>query len=129
MKMTHCMIQEMGRSVLISSGAMGTCLRQISGSVSEPVELLNIRHPEIVRNLHRDYRSAGSRILVTNTFAANAIAFGDAGFGERIKEVNRVGIALAREAGDSECMIWASIGPLGLGLRLDDYQDDILLGI
>lgn len=127
--MTHCMIQEMGRSVLISSGAMGTCLRQISGSVSEPVELLNIRHPEIVRNLHRDYRSAGSRILVTNTFAANAIAFGDAGFGERIKEVNRAGVALAREAGDSECMVWASIGPLGLGLRLDDYPDDVLLSI
>ncbi|MFA5323868.1 MAG: homocysteine S-methyltransferase family protein, partial [Smithella sp.] len=127
--MPHSLMKELGKSVLVGSGAVGTCLRQASGAVNEPVELLNIRRPEMVRDLHCAYRSAGSRILVTNTFAANAIAFRDAGFEELMKEVNRAGVALAREAGDSECMIWASVGPLGLGLRLEDYPDDILLGI
>ncbi len=127
--MPDSIMKELGRSVLIGSGAIGTCLRQDSGAGDEPIELLNLRQPEAVTTLHAAYRSAGSRILVTNTFAANSVAFGDAGFGELCQETNRTGVALARKAGDSECMIWASIGPLGLGLRLDDYPADVLLGI
>ncbi len=127
--MTDSIMQELGRFVLISSGAIGTCLRQASGAGDEAVELLNLRQPEMVRNLHAAYRSAGSRILVTNTFAANAVFFGDAGIGELCQDANRAGVALAREAGEGQCMIWASMGPLGLGLRLDDYPDDVLLSI
>jgi len=129
MIMSHSLIQELGHSVMIGSGAIGTCLRQAGGAGNEPVELLNIRYPEMVRNLHIDYRKAGSQILVTNTFAANAVALGEAGFGELVKEISRAGVTLAREAGGRECVIWASVGPLGLGLRLEDYTDDVLLGI
>ena len=127
--MPDSLMQELGCSVLISSGAIGTCLRQASGIGDEPVELLNLRQPETVRSLHAAYRKAGSRILVTNTFAANTIFFGEAGIGELCKETNRAGVALARKAGGSECLIWASMGPLGLGLRLEDYPADALLGV
>jgi methionine synthase I (cobalamin-dependent)/5,10-methylenetetrahydrofolate reductase len=127
--MSNSIMQELGCSVLIGSGAIGTCLRQASGIGDEPVELLNLRQPETVRSLHAAYRSAGSRILVTNTFASNAIFFGDAGIGELCGQANRAGVALAREAGGSQCLIWASMGPLGLGLRLDDYPADALFGV
>ena len=127
--MTDSIMQELGRFVLMGSGAIGTCLRQASSAGDEPVELLNIRHPEMVRDLHAAYRSAGSRILVTNTFSANTVFFGDAGIGELCHEANRAGVALAREAGGAQCLVWASMGPLGLGLRLDDYSDDGLLSI
>jgi homocysteine S-methyltransferase len=127
--MTNSIMQELGRFVMMSSGAIGTCLRQASGAGDEAVELLNLRQPELVRDLHAAYRSAGSRILVTNTFAANAVFFGDAGIGELCGQTNRAGVALAREAGGSQCLVWASMGSLGLGLRLDDYPDDLLLSI
>ena len=127
--MTDFIMRELGSNILIGSGALGTCLRQANSAGDEPVELLNLRQPETVRNLHAAYRSAGSRILVTNTFAANALVFGDAGVADLCEETNRTGVALAREAGGSECMVWASLGPLGLGLRLDDYADDTLLDI
>ena len=127
--MPDSIMKELGRSTLIGSGAIGTCLRQTGSAGLEPIELLNLRQPDVVKNLHATYRSAGSRILVTNTFSANTVVFEDTGIVELCQEINRTGVALARQAGDSECMIWASIGPLRLGLRLDDYPAHTLLGI
>lgn len=124
--MTHTVFEKLGRSVLIGSGAIGTCLRRAGAKSDEPVELLNLREPEMVRHLHAAYRQAGSQILVTNTFAANALILGDVGAGDLCDDVNRAGVALAREAAGSDCLVCASIGPLGLGLRLEDYPADAL---
>lgn len=127
--MTNSMMNMLGRKVLIGSGAIGTCLRQTGGTGDEPVELLNLRQPEMVRGLHAAYRAAGSQILVTNTFAANSLFFSDAGMAGLSEETNRAGVALAREAGGPACLVWASVGPLGLGLRLEDYPADDLIAI
>ena len=124
--MTHPLMNELGRTVLVGSGAIGTCLRKAGGRIDEPVELLNLREPALVRNLHAAYRDAGSQILVTNTFAANALILGEAGADDLCDDVNRAGVTLAREAGGAQCLVWASVGPLGLGLRLEDYPDGAL---
>jgi methionine synthase / methylenetetrahydrofolate reductase(NADPH) len=126
MDMQSNIAKAFGRTVLIGSGAIGTCLRGTVGIGDEPVELLNLRSPETVKNLHAAYRDAGSQILVTNTFAANALVLGEAGAADRCDDVNRAGVALAREAGGPEGLVWASVGPLGLGLRLEDYPDAAL---
>ena len=127
--MPNFKMNDLGRTVLVGSGAIGTCLRQAGARGDEPVELQNIRQPQAVRNLHAAYREAGSQILVTNTFAANRIVFGDNSVEDLCDEVNRAAVSLAREAGNGQCLIWASIGPLGLGLRLEDYSDSALLDI
>ncbi len=106
---------DLGQTVLIGSGAVGTCLRRRGGATDEPVELLNLRQPEVVKELHVAYREAGSQILVANTFAAHPVALEDAGVSDLCGEVNRAGVALAREAADGACMVWASVGPLRLG--------------
>lgn len=129
MQTTKTIMRKLGINVLIGSGAIGTCLREKSNIGDEPVELLNLRRPEVVRNLHAAYRSAGSQILVTNTFAANMIIAEDSGIADLCREINTAGVALAREAGGDECLVWASIGPLGLGLRLDDYPEDVLFDV
>ena len=127
--MTNFLMRELGIHLLIGSGAIGTVLRRMGDKVDEPVELLNLRRPEAVLVLHKAYREAGSHILVTNTFAANTLIFGDAGLGDLCDEVNRAGVALARQAAGLECLVWASVGPLGLGLRLEDYPDDALADV
>ncbi|HRV45344.1 MAG TPA: homocysteine S-methyltransferase family protein [Smithellaceae bacterium] len=124
--MTNPIANLFGRNVLIGSGAIGTCLRKAGGRSDEPVELLNLSEPALVRSLHAAYRDAGSQILVTNTFAAQAHGFEEAGAGDLCDDVNRAGVVLAREAGGEECAVWASVGPLGLGLRLEDYPDEAL---
>src|SRR5512133_1799302 len=127
--MTNSIMNQLGGTVLIGSGAIGTCLRGISPMGEEPVELLNLRQPETVKSLHAAYRAAGSQILVTNTFAANSLVLDDAGAAGSCEEINRAGVALAREAGSAECLVWASVGPLHLGMRLDDYTTDGLVDI
>ena len=76
--MAHSLMNALGVRLLIGSGALGTSLRRAGGKGDEPVELLNIRQPEAVLDLHTAYRNAGSNILVTNTFAANGPVFADA---------------------------------------------------
>lgn len=127
--MNRNIMNYLGRKLLVGSGAIGTCLSQTSLKGDEPVELLNLRQPEIVKNLHAAYRQAGSQILVTNTFAANPLVFSDAGVLELCANTNSTGVKLAREAGGAHCQVWASAGPLRLGLRLEDYSDDALRDI
>ena len=57
-------------------GAMGTQLQnKLRQRGQDPFglqpELLNLTHPEIVTEVHREYLLAGANILYTNTFGAN----------------------------------------------------------
>ncbi len=113
-------------TVRIGSGALGTVLRQEHRASLPAVEGLNLTEPEVVRRLHADYRDAGADILITNTFAANPIALQDAGLADQTAIINTTGVALARAAAGMAIPVWASIGPLDLGLRLDDFSSDQL---
>lgn len=117
---------ELGVKILVGSGAVGTVLRRGQEQAGEPVELLNLRRPEAVLALHRAYREAGSRILVTNTFAANPLMLAECGAASLCREINEAGVALARQAAGDACLVWASVGPLSLGFRHEDYAGEQL---
>ena len=95
----------LGREILVGSGAIGTVLRKGQELSGEPVELLNLRRPEAVLALHKAYREAGSRVLVTNTFAANPLSLEECGAASLCHEINEVGIALARQAAGDDCLV------------------------
>ena len=118
---------DLGSTVLIGSGAIGTMLRAAHDAETPLVETRNLQAPETVRALHRAYRAAGSRVLVTNTFAANPVLLAEAGVEAESRAVNEAGVAAAREAAEGQCLVWASVGPLSLGLRLDDFSHEQLL--
>lgn len=120
-------IEDLGRRLLIGGGAIGTRLRESAGAAYRLVELLNLRAPDAVRAVHRDYRDAGADALLANTFAANPLTLAEADAAEACEAVNRAGVALAREVAGDGCDVWASVGPLSLGLRLDDFPHDRLL--
>ena len=58
---------------ILLDGGMGTALWQRSARRSLPC-LLNTEEPELVFSLHREFRSAGAQILLSNTFCAHAQA-------------------------------------------------------
>jgi methionine synthase I (cobalamin-dependent)/5,10-methylenetetrahydrofolate reductase len=86
---------------LLTDGAMGSYLFERTGRLSERnhvYECLSLDSPEVVREVHRAYLDAGARCVTTNTFGANRSHLAPLGEGERVQEINRTGVSLARAA-------------------------------
>src|SRR5690606_8974960 len=81
---------------------------------------LNLSRPELIAQVHRDYVSAGSELVETNTFSANRYKLADYGLADRVRDINRAGARLAREAAEAaghDVYVAGSLGPLGVGLQ------------
>lgn len=100
-------------SVFLSDGAMGTELLRRGYAPDVPFELANLTHPELVQEIHQDYLQAGSHFLETNTFGANALKLSVFGLEEKVKDIVRQGVLLAREVASQRAHILGSVGPLG----------------
>jgi methionine synthase I (cobalamin-dependent) len=60
--------------------------------------IANLTHPDLVRSVHATYIEAGAEVVIANTFAAGAGPLAAAGLGDRVADVNRAAVKLAREA-------------------------------
>lgn len=110
----------LGKEILYFDGGMGTLLQEKGLAPGELPETWNLEHPEVIREIHRRYIEAGSDIVLTNTFGANALKFHD----ERcsLKEIVESAIdhvkAAIREAGDDRRIYTAlDVGPTGKLLK------------
>ncbi len=85
---------------LIIDGGTGTRLEQLGAPMHERVWSAGavLSHPEIVRQAHVDFIEAGAELIITNTFAAARHMLDPGGLGERVEEINRNAVRLAREA-------------------------------
>jgi 5-methyltetrahydrofolate--homocysteine methyltransferase len=98
---------------LVLDGAMGTMLQERGLRTGQSPEELNLTLPEVVAGIHRDYRDSGADIIVTNTFGGNREKLSHYGLEGRLREINRAGVILAREAVGENTYVAASIGPTG----------------
>jgi len=99
--------------LLIADGAAGTMLQSMGLKPGQPPELWNVENPTAVRSLHRAYLSAGSQVILTNTFGGNGARLRMAGLLDRLAELNRAGAALAREEAAGRAYVAGDIGPTG----------------
>lgn len=58
----------------------------------------NLSHPDIVRQIHKDYIAHGAEIVISNTFGTSRNTLEDAGVPEQFEAFNRRGVELAGEA-------------------------------
>ncbi|MEC8646618.1 MAG: homocysteine S-methyltransferase family protein, partial [Candidatus Latescibacterota bacterium] len=82
---------------------MGSLLFERTGRLSERnhlYEMFNADRPDLIRDVHLEYLQAGATALITNTFAANHTHLAIHGQADRVKDLNRQGVLLAREAID-----------------------------
>ena len=103
--------------VHVFDGAMGTELYARGVFINVCFDELNLRQPELVREVHAAYVHAGAEILETNTFGANPVKLGHYGLGEQTGEINRRAAELAREAAAGRANVLGAIGPLGIRLE------------
>ena len=56
-------------AVVIFDGAMGTMLYSKGVFINQCYDELNVRAPDLVRDVHKAYVKAGAEVLETNSFA------------------------------------------------------------
>lgn len=99
--------------VLVLDGAMGTMLQERGLKAGQSPEELNLALPDVVAGVHQAYLASGAEIIVTNTFGGNREKLSHYGLDGRIREINRAGVTLARNAAGKDAYVAASIGPTG----------------
>ncbi len=98
---------------VITDGAWGTQLQARGLPIGECPDAWNLLHPEKVEEVARAYADAGSQVILTNTFRANAVALTGSEWAGRIAEINRAGVEISRRAAAGRAAVFASMGPSG----------------
>jgi S-methylmethionine-dependent homocysteine/selenocysteine methylase len=115
--------------VVLLDGGTGTELEArgvpMDGAVWSGLAVLE--HADVVRAVHEDYIRAGAEIIIANTFAANRLALEPAGLGDRVEEINRLGVRAAVEArehaAERPVLVAGSLTPLGTEITPDPGAD------
>jgi betaine-homocysteine S-methyltransferase len=64
-----------------------------------------IEHPEALRQLHREFLRAGADVLQALTFYASADKLATAGYAERVADINRAAVRIAREVAGDDALV------------------------
>lgn len=91
---------------------MGTMLQAAGLRLGENPEVLNITAPEVVHKVHAAYFAAGSEIVYTNTFGANAHKLARTGYTP--EQVITAAVEIAKAAAKPwGGLVALDIGPIG----------------
>lgn len=101
-----------GRRHLLFDGGMGTMLQAAGLKAGALPELLCLTDPDAITKIHAAYVAAGSEVITTNTFGANALKLHGAA---SVEDVFSAAVRCARAAGAR--YVAGDIGPLGTLLR------------
>src|SRR5215470_15319618 len=101
---------------IVADGAMGTMLFDAGLTSGDSPERWNVERPDVIRGVHRAYRDAGSRILLTNTFGGNRFRLALHGLDARVGELNGAAARLASQVAHApgcHAIVAGDIGPSG----------------
>jgi methionine synthase I (cobalamin-dependent)/5,10-methylenetetrahydrofolate reductase len=107
-------LERIKKSPVLCDGAMGTLLYSKGVFINRCYDELNLSQPDLIRGIHHEYLQAGAEIIETNTFGANSFRLARHSLADKVRDVNRMGTRLAREAAKSfDVWVAGSVGPLG----------------
>ncbi|HVP15565.1 MAG TPA: homocysteine S-methyltransferase family protein [Terriglobales bacterium] len=106
---------------LIGDGALGTMLIARGLEPGQSPESLNLSRPDWVEEVARGYVEAGADFVTTNSFGGSPARLARYGLEDRLEELNRAAVAIARRVADGRAHVLASVGPSGR--VLEPYGD------
>src|SRR3989441_10403254 len=114
--MPHAFSERLAEGPVLCDGAMGTMLYARGVPPDGCFDVLNLKNLRIVQAVHADYIAAGADAVETNTFGANRFKLAVHGLEAQVREINRRGAGLARDAREAagrDVWVLGSMGPLG----------------
>ena len=112
-KRTYLLREHLDKRILVMDGAMGTMIQRHSlneddfrgdlfpGHTSPLIganDILSLTQPNLIKEIHQEYLSAGADLIETNTFNATRISLADYNLQGKARELNREAARLARAA-------------------------------
>jgi len=104
-------------NLVLGDGAMGTLIYARGFFIDKCYDELNLVNPDLIAGIHEEYVAAGAMVLETNTFGANSLKLARHHLENRMAEINREGVRLAREAAGDDIYVAGSMGPLGIPIE------------
>jgi homocysteine S-methyltransferase len=104
--------QRLQRGPIVISGPVEAVLRSLNYP-ENPVEIYNLKNPLLIERIHTEFVAAGAEILQTNTCGANALSLAGYKLDDKVYEINRKGVWLARTAALNQAYVAGVVGPVG----------------
>ncbi|MGB6230631.1 MAG: betaine--homocysteine S-methyltransferase [Litorimonas sp.] len=104
------------KSLLLADGATGTNFMHMGLEPGFPPDIWNLSEPQKPETLHRQFVEAGSDIILTNTFGANAPRLKLHDAQDDTYAINKAGAEIAgrvADAADRPVVVAGSVGPTG----------------
>ena len=99
------------KKITLLDGATGTMIQAAGLKLGERPEIFGLEHPDIVESIQRRYVDAGSDIILSNTFGANAHKL--EGTGHTVSEIITANVRSALQAAGGRASVALDIGPIG----------------
>lgn len=106
--MSQSILEALSKRILVIDGAMGTQLQErnlaapdFGGEAFEGCnEQLVLTRPDVIEDVHLAYLNAGADIVETDTFGATDIVLSEYGLQDKVFEINKSAVEIARRACD-----------------------------
>ena len=123
-------LERVEQEVMIMSGAAGTMLHQVGANLGGCIGQWIVDHPEVYRDLVKDYFQAGCNIVAGATFTLNRISLTKFGLADKVKELNQGVVRIIKAVQPQQGLVAGDLGPTGKMLKpLGDLDPGELLEV
>jgi len=123
-------LERVEQEVMIMSGATGTMLHQVGANLGGCIGQWIGEHPEIYRDLVKDYFQVGCNIVAGATFTLNRIFLTKFGLADKVKELNQGVVRIIKAVQPQQALVAGDLGPTGKMLKpLGDLDPEELFEV
>ena len=115
--MDGALLKRLEREILVLSGAMGTMMAKMGANLGGCIGQWIVEHPDVYRDLVREYFRVGCDIVSGGTFNLNRISLAKFGLAEKAEELNRGMVRILKGVQPEGKYVAGSMGPTGRMLK------------